>query len=300
MTRAGNRKRVALCLSGLVGTTAKFGAGTAVDYTLAYESFRQNIFDDTVDVDVFIHSWSVTHQEALTALYAPVSAVFERQIDFGSHLTPRQFAAFSKSYSNKQVVALKQRYEREHGFEYDWVFLTRLDISIDKKVDYDAIDNRYFYVNGPRQPHGARCRCWFCDQTNPNHCVNDLVFFSHSMDMDVFATLFDSLEEVAVTSRWSNHIILRKHLQRTGLWDRTNCYFTTIPNKYDHIWFLLRVPAPVRSNTPLLRWKYKKWYLKLLDACIIATKLDVLYCYAVVGLRRVLTGTLFGSRRMAA
>lgn len=294
--RHSPRKRVALCLSGLVGATAKFGWGKTIDYALAYESFRRNVFDESVDVDVFIHSWGVDHRDALTALYAPRSAAFETQINFGSHLTPRQFAAFSKAYSSKQVMALKRRYEDEQGFEYDWVILTRLDIYIDKKLDYDVVDNRYFYLNGPMQPHGTKCRCWFCDSANPNHCVDDLVFFSNSRDMDLLVTLFDSLEQYAVTSNWSNHIIIRKHLQKTRLWDRVNFYFKTIPNKYAHIWLLLRVPAPKRTDTPLIRDKYKKWYLKLLDAFIVATKLDVVYCYAAVGLRRALSGWLIGSR----
>jgi len=292
MTQAGTRKRVALCLSGLVGTIEKFGVGKTVDYTLTYESFRRNIFDVSVDVDVFIHSWSVEYKDALTALYAPTSAVFEKQIDFGSQRTPRQFAAFSKAYSSKQVIELKHRYEREQEFEYDWVFLTRLDVSIDKKVDYDAIDNGYFYVNGPRRPHGGRCRCWFCDDKNPNHCVDDVVFFSNSRHMDVLAALFDSLEALAVTSRWSNHIILRKYLQQTGVWEHVNYYFTTIPNRYAHVWFLLRAPPPVPSDTPLLRRKYKPWYFKLLDACIIVSKVHVFYYYVEVGTRRLLNGTL--------
>ena len=248
-------------------------------------------------MDVFIHSWSVSYREAVNGLYQPTASLFEDQIDFGSQWTPRQFAAFSKAYSNREVVALKRRHEREHGFEYDWVFLTRLDIHIEKKVDYDVIDNRRFYLNGPKQPHGSSCRCWFCDETSPDHCVDDLVFFSNSRDMDLFASLFGSLEEIAVTSRWSNHIIIRKHLQRTGLWERAAYYFTTIPNKYAHIWFLLRVPAPVRSNTPLIRWRFKKWYIKLLHTCIIVTKLDVIYCYAEVGIRRLLSRKLLGDRK---
>ena len=62
MTQAGTRKRVALCLSGLVGTNEKFGVGKTIDYRLTYESFRRNLYDDSVDVDVFIHSWSVEYK----------------------------------------------------------------------------------------------------------------------------------------------------------------------------------------------------------------------------------------------
>ena len=40
--------KVALCLSGLVGCSKKFGKGSPIDYRLPYQHFKKNISDNQI------------------------------------------------------------------------------------------------------------------------------------------------------------------------------------------------------------------------------------------------------------
>tara|TARA_B100000315_G_C14532583_1_gene566945 strand:+ start:563 stop:1486 length:924 start_codon:yes stop_codon:yes gene_type:complete len=281
--------RVALCLSGLVGFKKKFGKGEAIDYKIPYECFKNNIFDEKVNVDVFMHSWSVDYESLLVDCYNPKDYIFEKPIDFEGVISESEYNCLSYHYSKKNVIDLKRKHEKSYSFTYDWVILTRFDIMICKKLDYSAIDNSKFYLVGPRRHHGQRCKCEFCDEDRNNHCVNDLVFFSNSMNMDLFSTAYDYIEEYGLGS---NHVITKKHLLNTGLWNVVDYYFTFIHNKYVHIWLLLInlgiVPKGIvkarvfDTNVPLVRWRDISIGYKILDFIIFRLKIDVLYYYCFV------------------
>jgi hypothetical protein len=72
-----NKKRIALCLSGFVGTTGKHNCGEEIDYHYGYENYMHQSILSYGDVDVFIHSWSVEHSDGLGELYKPVKSVYE-------------------------------------------------------------------------------------------------------------------------------------------------------------------------------------------------------------------------------
>ena len=69
--------KVALCLSGLVGYSTKSGKGNPIDYRLAYQHFKKNISDNQIELDVFMHSWSVDYKSELIECYKPKDYIFE-------------------------------------------------------------------------------------------------------------------------------------------------------------------------------------------------------------------------------
>ena len=81
--------KVALCLSGLVGCSKKFGKGSPIDYRLPYQHFKKNISDNQIELDVFMHSWSVDYKNELIECYKPKDYIFEPQKNFGSNYSKR-------------------------------------------------------------------------------------------------------------------------------------------------------------------------------------------------------------------
>lgn len=54
----------------------------------------------------------------------------------------------SSYYSLKRVLELLENYEKENGFEYDWVFITRYDVGIFKFIeDLSKLDKDKIYVS---------------------------------------------------------------------------------------------------------------------------------------------------------
>ena len=81
--------KVALCLSGLVGNSLRSGKGTTIDYQMAYQHFKKNIIDNQIELDVFMHSWSVDYKSELIECYKPKDYIFEPQKNFGSNYSKR-------------------------------------------------------------------------------------------------------------------------------------------------------------------------------------------------------------------
>ena len=64
-------KRIALCLSGIVGgTEGRGGKGDMVDIETIHNQYDKHILSKN-NVDVFIHSWSTNVEDKLTDLYNP-------------------------------------------------------------------------------------------------------------------------------------------------------------------------------------------------------------------------------------
>ena len=55
--------------------------------------------------------------------------------------------ARSRWYSTREVIRLKTVYETLNGFNYDIVFLTRLDVGFYTRVDLDKYDPKCFYAS---------------------------------------------------------------------------------------------------------------------------------------------------------
>ena len=49
--------KVAICLSGLVGSKSKGGEGSTVDFKLAKKYFDKNLINEKIEVSFFLHCW---------------------------------------------------------------------------------------------------------------------------------------------------------------------------------------------------------------------------------------------------
>ena len=157
----GNKNKnpkIALCFYGLVGSSNfKHGKGQPLDPNICANYYRKNFFDYHSNVDVFIHSQSFNFKEELKKIYKPNSSIIEKQKSFllnalihpqvlfslflsiirldlklekFKYILKNTENAFSRWYSTKKVIDLKNAYEKENKFEYDLIFLTRLDLAL--------------------------------------------------------------------------------------------------------------------------------------------------------------------------
>src|SRR6185295_12151438 len=195
--------RVALCLYGVVGhlytNEQRRTWSEDVDYRIGLEHYRRHLFAVNDCVDVFIHSWSTKYAKNIIRDYRPKKHLFQTQIDFEKRTTALNFLK-SRWYSTKAVVELKKAYEREHGFKYDWVMLSRFDLALLRDLDFAQCDKQLFYAARHAPGDGSP----FCD----------LFFFGNSSHVDLFASLYDAWEQYKI---YDAHGEARFHARKLGL-----------------------------------------------------------------------------------
>ncbi len=199
--------KIALCLSGVIGSSNRWSEGKELDYSIGYE-YLNNAIMKHADVDVFIHSWSNQHEEGLTKLYKPVDSIFETQIDFG-YDNPKSFAIMSQGYTKKTAVRLALNYSIKNNFEYDFVVLTRLDLAWIKQIDFNNLNVSNIYAAGP-EVYGK---------------INDFFFIANSCNIEKLVNVYNELSvledltisETKGTIAPSYHRAVWKHLQRSNL-----------------------------------------------------------------------------------
>ena len=224
--------KVALCLSGIVGTDGKYGFGDkTINYKIGLQHFQEHVFDVNDNVDVFLHTWSVDHEDKLIEAYKPVKCKAEPQHLFSEDT--RQQAIYSRWAGVKEVLKLVQ----ESGQEYDFILLTRYDIAFLVDFEFSKYDNNNFYVQGPPGPN-----------MNGVKAINDLWFFSSQDKMMKFSTLYDKLgTEKYIAHKGSNHELARRHLIETGLEEDVKYVFHRGWNGQE---------SKLNTDTPLIRWHY--------------------------------------------
>lgn len=279
--------KIAVCISGLIGYTKKLGQGEVINFYKTKEYFDKNLFNNQ-KVDYFLHCWDTKLEKEIRELYSPKSYIFENPLKNEKKISLHKYGIISNQYGKKKVVDLKKKYEKKNKFTYDIVVLTRFDLLILNKLNLFNLDKKKFYVAGPKYHHRKMCKCLFCDENNPDHCLNDCIFIGSSRDMNEFSKAYQYLDEYGYKS---NHIITKKHILNIGLWKKIDYVFQWPTNKYYHIWNLLEkiglfpkglVPARVYEiDIALIRWVDKSIYLKFLDFIIFKLKLDIIYFHII-------------------
>jgi len=252
--------KVALCLMGVIGgDKGKSGAGSPDGILkIGHEHFKKHILNKN-DVDVFVHTWNTDKAEDIERIYKPKAALYQKQLyfDIPDHvggpptgLGPqgqRKNNHYSRWYSTKQAIALKEKHEKANGFKYDYVMVSRFDIAWQKDVVFDEFNssafyagnwNRFFYPDGRE----VKNRLYY-NQINDSNKGSlkeilagyphneegtiDFWYFANSENMDKFGRLFDNLDEYTKPENcptdhegWiSNHRLSLYHIQQTGLID---------------------------------------------------------------------------------
>ena len=215
--------RIAFCLVGIVGYVQKYGNGQPIDPKIAYDYNKKHIFDVNDNVDVFVHSWSTEFKDEILNLYKPKKHIIEEQIDFNKN-DIRLNSIKSRWYSTKEVIKLKNEYEKENNFEYDFVMVYRFDSAFLKDLNFSELNNRYFYV-----PHSSKDNCKPYKLSDGKDCtcydresINDQWFFSNSKYMNEFATLYDNWESYGINNPHSECIF---HIKKVGLGDKVRYIF---------------------------------------------------------------------------
>tara|TARA_Y100001938_G_C7988954_1_gene378425 strand:- start:12 stop:788 length:777 start_codon:yes stop_codon:yes gene_type:complete len=221
------RKKTALCLSGIVGgTKGPDGAGDMVDVDIISNQYKKHIIDIN-DVDVFIHSWSVDAGNKLIECYNPTSYLFEPQIDFNNINVKKHGSSrtannnfYSRFYSMKQSVNLKKQHEENNNFEYDMVMISRLDLLWFTDVNFENYDESYFYVSNWNHNGGGKLGP-YDKSINSGSGFLDFWFMSNSSDMNRFGFLYNSLLDESKftklaqpagngTHRLSGHVVTQR------------------------------------------------------------------------------------------
>jgi hypothetical protein len=235
--------RIAICFYGLVGSkTNKNGKDENLDPKIAYNLYNKHLFNKNNNVDIFIHSWSADFKEQLVNLYKPISYIIEPQIQFPQskghpslhgnfrnkmkmaiyklfdkdkyisiedERTKSAFRAYSRWYSTKKTISLKQEYESRQKFKYDCVMLTRLDVGFFTDIIFKNFNMNFFYASHWNDyPNYANSYI----ANRVNHYAGkgflDFWFFSSSENMDQFSALYDNITKYSI----SPHRSSRQHV----------------------------------------------------------------------------------------
>ena len=145
--------KIALCLCGLTGKTGKGGSGEPLNNEFAYNHYRKHIINTNKNVDIYIHSWSVSQKDNIIKLYKPTNYLFQKQENFNRDSNyingdKRQiFNAESRANSILRCLQLIKNKENENSFKYDYVMITRFDIAFFSDIIFEKLPKNTFIIS---------------------------------------------------------------------------------------------------------------------------------------------------------
>jgi len=261
--------KIALCLTGMASHPGKkvvggqmwdgkTGKRTPVEWERGLEHYKKHIFAHN-DVDVFMHTPSVSVEQELRDAYTPKGALFELDPVFNTDgtisdknypdgVTSKTQITIARWYSIFKCMQLKREYEKKKNFKYDMVMIGRFDVAWMTDVHFDQFDPESFYASNwcvMKQPNGAGIRHedWFFhgwDKKNdktlkhthtgyphtPHYpALADYWFFGGSEIMDKFGDLYLDIYKFLREGVPSNHEFALKQLRKKGLLDKLKFAF---------------------------------------------------------------------------
>ena len=203
--------RIALCLHGLSG--GKNSKGRIVQTMRGYETINNYILSK-YDVDVFMHSWTMSSEKRMVDLYHPKKYLFEPQISFEGPTKYKFSSNFYKNmkslyYSYQKVNQLKKSWEKENDFIYDYVIHSRFDMYITRMKPnvIKELDPTKIYFLGYNKKK-----------------LLDHFWLGSSDIMDKFIDLFDKipdleedLKKIGSNNQYLNHDIIYLNAKKEGI-----------------------------------------------------------------------------------
>lgn len=180
----------------------------------SWPAFKKHLLDQNANVDVFAFfwwdaskigeyqtdhairecdprkwsKWEADSLESFINFYSPIKMNTENEFNYSSinedvYNTPfaRETVSMYRSYF--MVNQMKQDYEKQFGFKYDWVIRTRPDFRLNKDLKFDQLDNEKFYIVDGGIP------------TITNRALDCNFAFGNSENMDTYCNLFNNIEE---------------------------------------------------------------------------------------------------------
>lgn len=210
------------CVGGLTGKNYEKTSGSDKVINVAHNLLRKNI--DISNVDFFLHSWDTNFQEKFIEIYKPKKIITEPQLIFNppKHLpnNERVQAHYSRWFSAKKAIDLKNQHEKENKLKYDLVILTRYDLCWLKKFDLNALNPKVFNFDAQHVDG------WKNYYSKTSRELGDVCISSNGEYMDLLVTLFDKLDEYTSPNQCpqykhiSSHFCLSWHLNKLNLRDR--------------------------------------------------------------------------------
>jgi hypothetical protein len=244
-----DKPKVAFCLHGLAaGKNFKHG-GLEVTFEAESDLYKQHILGIN-NCDVFMHSWSVDVADQLKEIYQPRKALFQNSEVFFTPTLGERFKDFKKKlrgktrelyrvnniYSRwatfKRAVDLVGQYEEENGVRYDFIMVSRFDMSLFTDIDFSQLDPEKFYAGrwvGFRDTSGKVIpeektfshpdKFFRYERGFPttNEGLSDFWFIASADNMKRFAQIFDELEQLIPKTATSNHKIALEKVRQLGL-----------------------------------------------------------------------------------
>jgi hypothetical protein len=210
--------RTAICLHGL-----SLGRNTLRDITRSnpdndWKRFTKTILSNLIEnnnADVFIHTWEHDEINQIINVYKPklilsepqrsFNPFFSNEIlnidkeDFGLYMRngynpliythPR---IFSYTYSFDRSDSLRQSYELQHGFKYDYVIKMRFDMQILKPINVTKFDANKIQLGK-----------WWGGHPK---AIEELLIICNSSNMKNISSLYHKMYEYLVDDEYNNII----------------------------------------------------------------------------------------------
>lgn len=260
------------------------------------------------DCDVFMHTWSKTDHttktwyqnerqirsitekeiETLKKIYHLKSIIVEEQkitedTDFLACQHNRGKTAVSSQgmkfmlYSQKKVNELRQKYQKKHQTQYDYVVMIRPDIRLKKDFILEDVDREITV----RQDLPARyCACGISrskDFPIIGDCASDIIFLGRPKAIDKVVNILNDIDfRKHQQDMWCPEELFYFELEKAGI---SNFFLNYIQGRD---WEIVRPLDVVKISTHLIRVKIRKNFLRL--------RFISFFPYTVLSIRTVLFG----------
>lgn len=206
-------------------------------FKIGYEYIKKFIIDQNGEPDTFIHAWwdesevnkeydascwnlgkadqpRLGDKEEIIRLYQPKGYFFEKHKKF---IVPREHSyksdqpewlPYSMFWSLKEANRLKEIYEIDHGFKYDFAFRLRFDSAFQKPINLNEFDNSNLYLHNNCQSNPGATPGSYCDQ----------VAFGNSWDLGLYADIYYFMEKYYLAgAKYIQETLLGWHLDGHGV-----------------------------------------------------------------------------------
>lgn len=237
--------KIAFCLHGISSGKNFKDGGLPVAFQEESLLYHKHIIDK-YDADCFYHTWNSEFTEEIFSIYKPKKHVVENYKEFekpgirsyieylryrirGISDFKRRNNMMSRWYSFHQAIRQVIEYEKEHNIKYDYIFITRFDMSLFADVIFEKFNKDNFY-----------CGDWYRffdkngNQINEQNLFNnkdkftkkvqgfpenknglsDFWFCASPSIMDEFSTIFNEIDVLIKESELSNHLVALEKLKK--------------------------------------------------------------------------------------
>jgi hypothetical protein len=197
-----------------------------------YPLIKKNIIEVNSEIDLFVHTWyseetsgkklysnslssfgesSIKKNivEKIKDLYNPKSLIVENPKKFidtnlnwgdslnkyfgggGDMISNNEFRKikinnfYSFLYSNMRSILLKKEYELSNDFKYDYVVRYRFDNITRSPIIFSSFDNKILHYQ---------------EMGQPDRMISDWINFSNSENMDIFSSIFQTINYLSKIS----------------------------------------------------------------------------------------------------